>query len=221
MVRRVVVHMGFHATGMAQTAQMLRHERAKLANHAQIVQTDDIPQLLKATRSYAKSRDPVDLGFVQYEGVFCTKAWEAEIVLISAEDLCGPMPGPRSTAHYAAVPEIAAALYEAWDEALPGMDIVFAFTTRAPDAWLDGVYDLHLRSSRMTMNAARFHQEYAAAADARAIAVAVQGAVPDAEVATIGVEQFAEARVGPAGPLLELAEVPRDVQDGLAAIPRR
>ncbi|MEL7093188.1 MAG: hypothetical protein AAFN94_15770, partial [Pseudomonadota bacterium] len=204
---------------MAQTAQMLRQERAKLADYAQIVHASDIPQLLKATRSYAKRRNPVDLGFVQYEGVFCTKAWQAEVILISAEDLAGPLPGPRSTSSYAAVPSLAAALHEAWDEALPGVDIVFAFTTRAPAAWLNRVYDMHLRSGRMTLSAGRFFQQYAAAADAQAVAVEVQGAVPDAAVATIRLEQCAKSPLGPVGPLLDLAEVPQVVQDTLGRFP--
>ncbi|MEM6761046.1 MAG: hypothetical protein AAF601_16350 [Pseudomonadota bacterium] len=207
--------MGFHATSMAKTSQTLQKNRNILANHVQIVRAEDIAHLANAVRTYATSGDPVDLGFVQYEGVICTKAWTADVILISAADLAGPMPGPRSTASYAAVPALAAALYEAWDEALPGADIVFAFTTCAPQSWLTRVYAHHLRTSRMTMNSARFQHEYAAAADMQSVAMAVQGAVPDAEVATIRLEQFSQTQLGPIGPLLDLAEVPRQVQDRL------
>lgn len=219
MPDRLIVHMGFHMTETAAIERLLKRDRDALSGHVQIVLPQDISSLTKATKAYAITRDPLDLGFVQYEAVHCAAQWHGEVVLLSAEDLGGPLPGPRSTKDYAAAPTIAAALCEAWEEALPGTDIWLVFTQRAPAAWLDRAYAHHLRTSRLTISNGRFHEAFAGAANATAVLTQIQGTVVDAEVRAIRVEQYGDAPLGPAGALLDLADVPKSVQSGLAPIP--
>ena len=206
MPRRLIVHAGFHKTGTTSIQRLLKRNRDALPD-LQIVLRPHMVGLCEAARAYSVSRDAVDLGFVQYEAALLAETMRRDTVLLSSEDLSGHMPGRRNLVAYDAAPALAAAMVDAWAEALPGVEIRFAYTVRDRDPWLASCYVQHLRATRITIAADHYALAYATSADLSGIVAQVQGAVPDVEVRQFALEDIGGARLGPADALLAYAGV--------------
>ena len=219
MPRRLIVHAGFHKTGTTSVQRLLDRSRDAL-DPLKVVLRADMKALCEAARAFSVSRTTVDLGLIKYEAAILAEQWRADTVLLSSEDLSGQMPGRHGLKRYDAAPVIAAAMLEAWQEALPGIEVCFVFTSRDAAAWLASCYVQHLRATRIAITADHYMREYSASAELPAIIARVQAAVPDADVRNIALEGTEDKRLGPADALLALAGVPADVRSTIGPIGR-
>ena len=209
--RRVIVHAGFHKTGTTTVQHYLRANSKHLWKRCALV----LPGKLRSTAAKMAvrySRFGTDALLDHFEADLYAKLLELDVgedrkVLISDENLSGRMPGRDGQMGYTATPELMARTEDAICDVFGvETDVVFLFTTRAPDAWLRSTYKHNLRTSRLTMDAADYASTYADAADlegaARNVAKAVTGTVYTVDIAELtGIEGLAQ-------PLLDLVDLP-------------
>ena len=215
MVRRLVVHAGFHKTGTTTIQNTLAAHADTLRDHAHIVLRNDMVGLCEAARAYSTSRSEFDLGLVRYEAALLAESWSADTVLISSEDLSGHMPGRHGLAAYNAAP-LAATMTEGWHAALPDVQVDWVYTTRAAAPWLASCHVQHLRAVRMTMDAQDYAAQFAGSADLDGVVNSIRGEVTGADVHILALEDHGGNLVAP---LLALAHVPDPVQARVTPLP--
>lgn len=216
---RLIVHAGFHKTGTTSAQKTLRKNRAALRPFTRIVLRAGMTPLCEAARAFSVSRSEWDLALVKYEAAQLAQTVPpGATALLSSEDLAGHMPGRRGLRRYDATPRLMAALHHAFASVHPGAQITLVFTTRADAPWLASCHAQHLRATRMTLTAREYARRFRASAALGEVVAQVAERVPDAQVVTAALEDCT-GPLGPAAPLLDLAQVPRDVQQSLTALP--
>lgn len=217
---RLIVHAGFHKTGTTSLQKTLRKNRAALRPYARIVLRSGIVPLCEAARAFSVSRSEVDLGLVKYEAALLAETLSPNAtVLVSSEDLAGHMPGRRGLRRYDATPRLMSALLYAVRAAQPNADVTLVFTTRAADPWLASCHAQNVRASRMVLSRRDYVRKFRHSADLDAIIGQTAQAVPETDIKRFALETCNSA-LGPAQPLLDLAGVPKAVQDSLISLPR-
>ncbi len=219
MAPRLIVHAGFHKTGTTSVQRSLAANRARLHGHLDFMLRADMKPLCDAARTWSVSRDPVDLGLVQYEATLTVENWSGSTpLLLSSEDLSGHMPGRRGLRSYDAAPHLAQAMVTAWQEAHPSAEITLLYTTRAAGPWLASCYTQHLRATRITMTEAEYAQEYARSARLDDVVRAVATAV-SAQVIAVPLEAARSRRLGPLDAVLDHCGLPDGLRAQLAPSP--
>ncbi len=216
MVKRLVVHAGFHKTGTTTIQKTLAAHRKLLRPHMNIMLRSGMVALCEAARAWSVSHSALDLGLVRYEAALLAERWDQDTVLLSSEDLSGHMPGRRGLVDYSAAPTLAAAMVNAWQAARPGMAITLVYTTRAPEPWLASCHVQHLRAARMTMDAATYAATYAPSADLNAIIGQVRTQVPECTVETLQLEAHASNLIDP---VLRLCDLRDAIRSAIAPLP--
>ncbi|MGJ8611804.1 MAG: hypothetical protein ACSHWY_11955 [Octadecabacter sp.] len=211
----MIVHAGFHKTGTTSAQHYLRANGKHLWKRCALVLSGKLRNNA-AKMAVRYSRYGTDGLLDQYEAdLYATlSALDMDVdgsedrkLLISDENLSGRMPGRDGQMDYGATPALMARTEDVICDVFGvETDVIFVFTTRAPDAWLHSTYKHNLRTSRLTMDAAEYAETFRAAADlngaAQAVAAAVTGAVYTVDIADLtGVE-------GPAQPLIDLIDLP-------------
>ena len=216
----IVLHAGFHKTGTSTVQQTLRANRAALKPHCALRLKPQMRDLLHACRSYATWPDPVGMAKLEMRA----EAWVATLpacthraLVISAEELCGHMPGRERIDSYAAAVPILTTIARALTQRYEDPQLRIVLTTRAPDDWLQSAYWEHVKSSDITLSLDAFTARYAPAADFDAIVAALARDLAPRPVTALPIEDHADA---PAAPILRLAGVPDAVIAGLARAPR-
>jgi hypothetical protein len=214
MPRRVVIHAGFHKTGTSTLQQTLRLNRPLLKPLMRFVLRPGMKDVVVAARGYSGHRDELSrakfhhrFGSLLYEQPAMTR----RVLCLSAEELSGHLPGRPGIADYRAVVDLAQDMVESTRLVFPRAEVMFFFTTRAPDAWLESAWSEHVKSSLLTQSLDEFATRNRAAADLDAIVDAVADAV-DVPVERARLEDQRETPFGPATPLLDLCEVPAAVR---------
>ncbi len=209
--RRVIIHAGFHKTGTTTVQHFLnanakhlwkrcrlalpRHLRNNAARMATRYSQFQTPALLDAYANDLKTAlSAIDVG-------------EDRKLLISEENLAGRMPGRDNILSYASTPTLMARTEDVVCDIFGAeTDVVFHFTTRAPDAWLRSTYKHILTSTRLTLDFAEYQDTYSPASDLSAAVDAVTskvtGMVTTADLTTLTGPE------GPAEPLLDLVGLP-------------
>ncbi|MEL6620382.1 MAG: hypothetical protein AAFP16_16015 [Pseudomonadota bacterium] len=220
MAPRLIVHAGFHKTGTTSVQRALNAHHDVLADHLLVrIRADFIP-LCEAARAWSISRDPVDLGLVQYEAALAVEGWTGDVpLLLSSEDLSGHMPGRHRLTGYDASPTLAKAMVEAWRAAHPDVDITLLYTTRAAAPWLASCYAQNLWSARMRLTRAEYVETYATSARLDDIAAGVADAT-GVTVHTLPLEDAQTRRLGPVDPVLDHCGVPDDLRARFRPLPR-
>lgn len=216
MVKRLIVHAGFHKTGTTTVQNTLAAHRAALAPHLRVILRPDMIGLCEAARAYSRSRSAFDLGMVTYEAALLAEAWDDETVLLSSEDLSGHMPGRHEVTTYDAAPALVAAMTDTWHSALPGVQIAWCYYTRAAQPWLASCHTQHLRAARMTMSVQDYVTRFAASADLDGVVSKVRAAVRGASVHSHVLEDHS---ADPVAPVLALAGVPQDMRVTITPLP--
>lgn len=214
MPKQVIIHAGFHKTGTSTIQRALRVNRPLLKPYLRSVLKHPLTDTCHAARGYSTWRDPFTLG--KFRRRF--RAALAEIgdmprrsLVISAEELSGHLPGREGIPDYSAAIPLARDMCAMVAEVMPGTPLTFFYTTRAAGPWLRSAYWQHVRASSLTTEADAYLRDHAASARLEDIARQVEAQVT-ARVLTSPLEQTADLPAGPATPLLDLCEVPRDVQ---------
>ncbi|MEM8579342.1 MAG: hypothetical protein AAGF60_15950 [Pseudomonadota bacterium] len=214
MPRRVVLHMGFHKTGTSSVQAALRANRAALKPHAAIRLKSQIKELLHGARGYSTWRDPLSLAKTarRFDALLAgLPGMPRRVLILSAEELSGHMPGRGDLMDYRAAPELAHVYAKAIRARFPGATLHIHLGLRQPEAWLRSAYWEHVKSSSLTLDFDAFADRYAAAADLAAI---VQRIADVAETSTGWLEDG-----DPAQALLAQCDLPVRALDGLTYPP--
>lgn len=210
---RLIVHAGFHKTGTSTVQRMLARGRRPLGRIARVLLKTDMQPLCAATRAAALRPSEDALATVQAEAaaLFATlDPTDPRTVLISAEDLCGLIPGRHDRLGYPmAGPLLArlrAGIRDAWPGG-PGAE-TFYFSTRAPDPWIRSCHAHHLRHTRLTLDLDSYRAQQAPAADLAAIAAGLAPHLPGAQLVSRPLEALTTLPLGPLAPLASLLDIP-------------
>lgn len=207
---RVIVHAGFHKTGTSSAQQFLRANGEYIYPRCAMV----LPGRLRTTAAkmagrYSRFGTPglLDQFGDDLHGLLSKITLKNRSIIISDENLAGRMPGRDGQLDYAATPALMARA-EAVIHDIFGADadVVFQFSTRAPAAWLRSTYKHNLRTSRLTVDEAKYNAAHAAAADLEAVTDAVAQAVTGT-VLTADLKDLTGPN-GPAQPLIDLMDLP-------------
>jgi hypothetical protein len=164
--------------------------------------------LCEAARGYSVTRGPLDMALFRYEAALLAQALaEAPqpLILLSAEDLCGHMPGRKDVMGYGAAPALMAALADVLQEVLMPEEITIYLSTRAPEAWLDSTWGQNLRATRLVLDRSEYTARFAQAANLNGAVAEITAAVQPHAVHHARLEPDTDR---PDLPLLDLARLP-------------
>lgn len=219
---RVVLHAGFHKTGTTTVQQALYRNRDTLASHLRLVPRVRMVPAGKAAQAWSAGGDPFDLALFGYELAQVMEAWDGDDprpVVVSAEDLCGHMPGRAGVDGYAATAPLTQAVADTLAALHPKAAPVFYFSTRGAGDWLASAHVQHLRASRMTLGAEAFRDRFRGAADLTAVAEGIAAALAPIPVHHCALEKSRARPLGPLDPLLDLLDLPEGLRDRLEPLP--
>lgn len=220
MPRRIIVHAGFHKTGTTSVQATLRQNRPKLKKQVAMRLRPQMKDLIHATRGYSTWRDPLTLMKVQrrFERLLAElPGMPKRVLVISAEELAGHLPGRGELKDYSAAPIL---LYSFWQSAMaafPQTEFMVYLSTRAPDAWLPSAYWEHVKASSMTLSYEAFLEKYAGAADLEGMVSEIQSRMP-CPVHHATLEDCSDLPLGPTDPVLDLCEIPTAVRANLLPV---
>lgn len=221
---RVVVHAGFHKTGTTSVQKYLgAHSTALAPYFAFYGQGDALHRSAVAARVFAKKpffwrkralRAALRADFAALP--------EAEVFVLSREHFSGVMPGlkdwrgrPVRRFSRAARPIAKAIVAELRHRFGPDVEITFFYTTRDRDPWLASVHGHLLRSTDLTDDLDGFKAGFAPDLSPATEAQIMARALAPIPVETAALEDWSDAHAGPAGALLDLLNLPRDLRDAL------
>ncbi len=212
---RLLIHTGFHKTGTTSLQHGLQDNHALLEPHMRIVLYKDISPVVNAARDFSADRTADNLR------CFCMRlhrylvgldTTDPRPLVISAEDLCGHMPGREGLTSYTAAPILMRALTMTTLETLgPETDLTLMLSLRAPGSWLQSCYAQHLRVIRMTDSWEAYQQAYIESADLTTIADRIQAQIGDIPLIRASLEDSKDRPHGPMSPLLDALDLPPDV----------
>ncbi len=221
MPRKIVLHAGFHKTGTSTVQAVLRANRKALMPAVAIRLKGQMGELMHATRGYSTygTADALDKVRVHFDALLAElPGMPRRTLLLSAEELSGPMPGRGALADYAAAPVLMYLMWERAKTAFPKTPVVFCFGLRDPADWLRSAWAEHVTSSGITLAFEDFAARYPAASDLAHVIQEVTRRVP-APVHSIHLEACRDLPLGPADPVLDLCDLPADLRAGLAPQP--
>ncbi|MDQ7070525.1 MAG: hypothetical protein Q9M48_07280 [Rhodobacterales bacterium] len=222
MTAPIVIHAGFHKTATSTIQQFLQRNRPALNPHLALGLKWKMKEILHAARVFSTWRDPVTLmKFARRFDAFVAahSGVQRRGLFISAEELCGHMPGRGDLLDYSAAPILMAEIRDAFTRAHSAPDLHFAFTIRPCESWLKSAYWEHVKSASMTLDYADFHAKYAPAADLPACIQAIKTAVAPFPVHTFDIKD--QHRLGPIAPMLDLFDLPSETRQALVPIPAK
>lgn len=209
--RRVIVHAGFHKTGTTSAQSFLRANGKHIRPRCFLLLPGRVRKgAARMAVRYSRFGTAGLLdAFVDdlHATLSALDQTSERKVLISDENMAGRMPGRDGQMGYSATPELMARAEDVICDVFGvETDVVFHFTTRAPQSWLRSTYKHNLRTSRLVMDEAEYTETYANAADlagvTEAVAKAVTGTVSSTDLADLtGAE-------GAAQPLIDLIGLP-------------
>jgi len=219
---RVILHAGFHKTGTSTVQQALYRNRHALSSHLRQVPRARMAASGRTARAWSVARDPLEMALFRFELAEALQGWDRadpRPVLVSAEDLCGNMPGRHGVTSYAAAVPLMRAVADTLAELYAAARPEFYFSTRSPDAWLASCHAQHLRATRMTMSAEEFAARHRPAAELDAVVDRIAAALAPLPVHRAALEQSRDRPLGPLDPLLDLLDLPGDLRAGLRPQP--
>ena len=221
MPRRIVIHAGFHKTGTSSAQQVLRINRPLLKPYMRSLLKGVMRDLTHAARGFSTWRDPLTLAKFshRFEALLNRNAdMPRRTLCLSAEELSGHLPGRDTLFDYSAAPILAAEMARIAVQVFPRAELIFFYSTRAPEIWLRSAYWEHVKSSSLTMGWAEFSETYGAAADLDRIVDDIAQSLPH-KVHKSRLEDSCDLPAGPATPLLDLCGVPVDLWPKLTLPP--
>ena len=208
---RMLVHAGFHKTGTTSVQRMLAHNKRALSSEVHVFLRSHMVAVCESARAFSASRDNLDLLAFTYElSEFVQKLdlTDGKHVCLSSEDLLGHMPGRRKLMAYDAAPILMKAFVHTVERVMPEPpELVFYFSTRNADGWLESCHMQHLRAVRMTLSLQEYKQAYADSARLDRIVDMVRLAVAPHRAEAVALEQCKDTPLGPLTPILDLLDI--------------
>ena len=223
MPRRIILHAGFHKTGTSSVQQVLRANRAILKPELAMRLKGQMKDLMHATRGYSTWRDPLTLAKAtrRFGVVLDSLAlMPRRVLVISAEELSGHMPGRARLTDYSAAPILLQRFSEEISARFPKAEQAIYFSTRDPDAWLRSAYWEHVKSSSMTLNYDDFIGAYEQAVDFEKVISTTKRTI-QADVYDTPLEDSDDLPLGPADPLLDLCDISPELRKKIIPQPAK
>ena len=198
---KIILHPGFHKTGTTTLQNALHANRSTLAPDIHVLLKDDLSGLIGATKGFSGSLDPLDLALVSFETAQIAQTLRGHKgVIISAESLCGHIPGRDG--------DILRSITDAINQSLPQAQLTVALTIRPAAEWLLSCYTQHLRASRMRSTADEYVNEFADCANLAVMAQQIANAVSPSPTHVLDSQASRSRRLGLLDSLLDIAEYP-------------
>ena len=223
MPRRIILHAGFHKTGTSSVQQVLRANRAILKPELAMRLKGQMKDLMHATRGYSTWRDPLTLAKAtrRFGVVLDSLAlMPRRVLVISAEELSGHMPGRARLTDYSAAPILLQRFSEEISARFPKAEQAIYFSTRDPDAWLRSAYWEHVKSSSITLNYDDFIGAYEQAVDFEKVISTTKKTI-QADVYDTPLEDSDDLPLGPADPLLDLCDISPELRKKIIPQPAK
>ncbi|WP_299828180.1 hypothetical protein [uncultured Roseobacter sp.] len=221
MLEQIVLHPGFHKTGTSSLQQTMGANKKRLPDRFGVLLRPQLVQLSKAVFRYAQSRDDAALAVIRREAgaLAANHSDRIKTLLISEENLSGPMPGRAGAHNYGATRSILQAMTEGILHTSPDCRICVFFTTRQPGPWLKSCYWQCMRRGRVGMSEDAFAERYQKAANLAEVVAEVTDALPEHLVVSTQLEDCTQRRLGPLDALLDLTDIPNGRRARIVAHP--
>ncbi|MEM8579344.1 MAG: hypothetical protein AAGF60_15960 [Pseudomonadota bacterium] len=197
-----VIHAGFHKTGTSTIEHALMRNAGLLRPYMAVLGRPDLGAAPRLAKVYSDTRRGTHLA--RFQDAFAAALPADGPVLVSCVDLIGRIPGHPNITDYRAAP----ALLEAMAEVRPAQ---FAMGLRPPAEWLRSVWAQNLKVHREV----RDHTDFAAAfrpiADLEAQLRGIEARLGE-KILRLPLRAGGKHPDGPAGPLLDLFDVPDAVR---------
>lgn len=207
---RVLLHAGFHKTGTTSAQDFLDRNRALIRPYAAILLHPPLTSVAHWVRDYALLPDRRRLQVIteEFAEALAREPLDGRDLIISHEELCGPMPlGDAAQAYPHAVPLLGALIAAFWGAGLTDLHLHFSLRDQAE--WVNSVYSHQVRKQskvRLTEDRDRFTARLMACRLEDQVA-AIRAALPDIPITASDLAQ-AEGVFGPAQPFVAFLRLP-------------
>ncbi len=217
---RVIAHAGFHKTGTTSLQAFLERNAGALAPHIAIYQKQALKRARHPGRLYGQFPVVWRRWLFRYAfREFLATVADAPTIVISRENFCGMMLGLRGNRprHYAhtAVPLAREIIRELRRRFGPEVKIEFLYTTRDGESFLKSVWGHALRTTRLRQDYPAFRAGFGPLPDLDAEARAIAEAIAPVPVHIAPLETYGPNPFGPARALLDLLDLPKELEASL------
>ncbi len=219
---RILLHPGFHKTGTSSLQRGLETLADRLAPDLRFLLTADVMEAARAARRYAAK--PGAARLTQFSEALNRSLEAAALegapaLLISAEDLAGPMPGTRGITSYDTAPALVLAATTTLATRFgAAARITVLCTTRSAQDWQRSVWYQCLRGQRLTDDFETYRPKLSRAAQLDNVVSAITEHVGRAaHVVACPIETCGAAPLGPLGVALDLLDISTDGLPSLRA----
>lgn len=212
--RPMIIHAGFHKTGTTTVQNVLKAQHPFLAPHVCVILKSDVPQLCQTALAYATEPSRARLGAFRDEAATCFGEMpddDTRPILMSAEDMCGAIPGRSGRIGY---PHATTLLKTLISQITPDCAPQIYLSTRASLPWLKSCYAHNLRHGRTRLSRDEFIAAHAGPS-LRDIADEIASALGGVPVATAALEDTSTSAQGPLTPILDLLNLATDLRGPL------
>ncbi|WP_171236195.1 hypothetical protein [Ruegeria sp. HKCCA6837] len=216
-MRRILLHLGLHKTGMA-AAQSFLHENRRLIwpQFALILpyKTRKAGLNEAATRHSIYRLDATLAGFGGQVQAFLNELdfGERRGLILSEENFLGLRPSRNRDEGYAAAPELAETLVSVLHRRFLGdeVDITIYLSLRQRDAWLYSLWAHDLQQSRLVQDLDSFRADLAHLPALQETADRIKDRLPSVTIQTEWMEQFQDHRFGAGASFVSFLDLPPD-----------
>lgn len=215
MTKRIIVHAGFHKTGTTTAQDLIRVNNKLIRRYALPRLKFHTKPLRRSAMRFSSTRDPRHLKqFARNTKAYLGELREkrADVILFSAEELCGHMPGWHNVSDYSAAPLLMEQFAQQITDIFPDTDCHFIFSTRDPQKWLSSAYWQIVINQPMTDTLESFLDRYQSAPNWEDLLSQIKRAVAPFPVTSYRMEDVVEQRLSTAQPLMNLIGMPTSEQ---------
>lgn len=220
-MRQILLHPGFHKTGTSSMQHFLWANRDALEPYFEVRLMRHFKPVVRLAGMFSRRKNPLQL----LDMVPLLDECFAELplrcdrdLLLSAEGLCGHLPGTHDIHDYSAVPILMTYLAGYLLERFPDAQVKLLFTTRNSYDWLFSTCKHQLRAQRLRLDFTEFEAEYKDAAQLDKVVRKVAKALAPLPVTTMPMSEALRHPLGPGAALVDQMEVPDLVRSSLIPV---
>lgn len=219
-MRKFIIHAGFHKTATTTVQKTLEANDMLLSPHVEILHRPVLKPVRKSAQIYSIHQDPADLAV--FQALFCELLLELDQndqrpILMSSEDFSGYLIGRHGVRTYDCAPDIMGCIQSTIETVFGApADLSVYYSTRQ-QGWLESCHWQLISNSAIHISLKEFKETFRQAADFETIVQNVADKIDPHPVYTAAIEEWQD-RLGPLQPLLDLCNVPTDIQDRIVPL---
>lgn len=220
-MRQILLHPGFHKTGTSSMQHFLWANRDALGPYFEVRLMRHFKPVVRLSGMFSRRKNPLQLLDMVplLDDCFAEFPPRADRdLLLSAEGLCGHLPGTYNIQDYSAVPVLMTYLAGYLVERFPDAQVKLLFTTRNSYDWLFSTYKHQLRAQRLTLDFTEFETKYKDAAQFDKVLQEVVTALAPLPVTTMPMSDALRHPLGPGAALVGHMDVPDLVRSSLIPV---